>query len=204
MKDAIAAGKTSNMLCVPLSAFLLAILTSPAMAAGQFPGKEQADLGPRVAEVGTTSETATTDPLPSLEEAIAARRSARNARDADTPRELPCLATDGGEFRVLNASVGSAKIQLRSTNPATGRPCRQSFEVATASDRDPQWDIARRVVEVIASQHVGEFSWRSQRLERIVILSTKPEDRKATEDFMRQDFFGSSTTGAETLRPNQQ
>jgi hypothetical protein len=40
------------------------------------------------------------------------------------------------------------------------------------------------------THYSGDFHWESHRLQRVIVLSARPEDQRRLEDFLMVEFFG--------------
>ena len=49
--------------------------------------------------------------------------------------------------------------------------------------------MIRRIIEIIRDYEQEDFSWSSQRLGRVIVLSARPADNAGLEEFMMQEFF---------------
>ena len=45
------------------------------------------------------------------------------------------------------------------------------------------------MIELIRRYYTGNFNWESQRLDRVIVLSARPEDNEGLEGFMLKEFF---------------
>ncbi len=66
---------------------------------------------------------------------------------------------------------------------------REVYQVDVELNGDLRREIIRKMIEIIRRYYTGNFNWDSYRLQRVVILSARPEDNAGLEDFMMQEFF---------------
>jgi hypothetical protein len=125
--------------------------------------------------------------LPTFHEMMAAKRAFRALSEGGND---VCSVTRGGTFEVLSVTPGYAGFRLLSTKP-DGSACKQTFWVETSPERDPRRDIVRRMLDVVVAEKADHFRWDSPTLHRIVVISVKPEDLAAAEDFLMREFFKS-------------
>jgi hypothetical protein len=64
------------------------------------------------------------------------------------------------------------------------------IEVRAGPDGDVEKAMVRRMIELIRQHYSGDFNFRSQRLDRIVVLSARPADQAELEAFLARELFG--------------
>ena len=66
---------------------------------------------------------------------------------------------------------------------------------------DVELAIIRRMIQLIRTHYTGDFNWQSYRLGKVIVLSARPEDNAALEDFMSREFFGTPVLKRESGAP---
>lgn len=104
----------------------------------------------------------------------------------------------GGVFQIKRIGVRSATFLFRGWENTYTSPLQETITVETDGSTDIEHAIIRRMISIIRARHNGDFTWESQRLNRVVPLSARPQDNAGLEDFLMQEFFGTA------LKPSQQ
>jgi hypothetical protein len=86
----------------------------------------------------------------------------------------------------------TAQFLFRAWRIDSSNPRREVIEVTAGPDGDIQRAVARKMIELIREYHKEDFNWESFRLDRVVVLSARPEDSRGVEDFLIREFFGDS------------
>jgi hypothetical protein len=97
-----------------------------------------------------------------------------------------------GIFQITRIGMRSAQFLFRAWKTDSSNPRREVIEVTAGPDGDIHRAIVRRMIELIREYHKGDFNWESFRLDRVVVLSARPEDSRGLEDFLIREFFGDS------------
>ncbi len=154
--------------------------------------------------------------IPELDMAamIEARRSQRRAAQAAAPRS-PMEPTPeqlaqaninrnlrmdrgegvGGVFEILRKGTRTAEFAFNGWRPDTERRWREVIEVDAGQGGDVERAIVKRMIELIRGHYTGDFRWESHHLQRVVVLSARPEDQDGLEDFLVREFFGTPRMG---------
>jgi hypothetical protein len=95
-----------------------------------------------------------------------------------------------GIFRITNMGqrVGSFEFLGWTTNQRLAKS--RTFEVDAGFGGNVELAIVRRMIALIRDYYKGDFNFESQRLNKVVKLSARPEDNAYLEDFLRREFFG--------------
>ena len=99
----------------------------------------------------------------------------------------------GGVFTILSKGTRTAEFSFNGFRPDTQRRWREVIEVDAGQGGNVELAIVRRMIELIRSHYTGDFTWRSQRLDRSVVMSARPEDGPGLEEFLLREFFGTPT-----------
>ncbi len=125
---------------------------------------------------------------PSQEANIQDRLVPEQKRDDVIMRNLQQEGTSG-LFQIREIAGASAQFTFRGWQQ-NGRNSR--FEIITvhaAANETIERAIIRKMIAMIREHYSGDFNWQSQRYGRIVVLSARPQDNQALEEFLLQEFF---------------
>ena len=171
---------------------------------------------PQPPPVEAPKERATeTPPAPTFDMAamIQARRARREAAEAAMargtpeatapPAQDPALASlnrnlqtltgregVGGIFQILHMGTRTGEFAFNGWRPESRRQWREVIEVDAGPGGNLELAMVRRMIELIRTHYSGDFNWESHRLDRVVVLSARPEDQAELEDFLMREFFG--------------
>jgi len=95
----------------------------------------------------------------------------------------------GGVFQLKRISYDDAEFYFTGWNRDIGRRARNLIEVRKGNNIDIRDAIIRRIIEIIRDEVQGDFSWRSERLDQLVVISARPGDNAELEAFLMQEFF---------------
>lgn len=112
-------------------------------------------------------------------------------RDEIIARNLQQEGTNG-LFQIREIVGDSAQFTFRGWQQ-NGRNTR--FEIVTVlagPNETIERAIVRKMIAIIREHYSGDFNWQSQKYGRIIVLSARPQDNQALEDFMIQEFFAMS------------
>lgn len=155
-------------------------------------------------------------PAPSFDMAamIEARRQQRHAAEEATPpqAEAPAPAPPGqdeglaslnrnlqtlsgregvgGIFTILHMGTRTGEFAFNGWRPDSRRQWREVVEVDAGPGGNLELAMVRRMIELIRTHYNGDFNWQSHRLQRVVVLSARPQDNAELEDFLMREFFG--------------
>jgi outer membrane biosynthesis protein TonB len=137
---------------------------------------------------------------------VNARRRAREQTDAQPAepsendkamaninRNLASLAQkDGtnGTFQLLSRGTRVASFSFRGWTREERNSTREVFEVDAGLGGDVELAVARKMIEIIRRHYQGDFNFDSYRLNRVVVLSARPQDQAGLEAFLIREFFG--------------
>ncbi|MDE2365516.1 MAG: hypothetical protein KGM95_01125, partial [Betaproteobacteria bacterium] len=117
--------------------------------------------------------------------------SEEESRMANVKRNLREPGTTG-IFQITRMGTRTAQFLFRAWRMDSSNPRRDLIEVTAGPDGDIQRAVVRKMIELIREYHKGDFNWESFRLDRVVVLSARPEDSRGLEDFLIREFFGDS------------
>lgn len=115
--------------------------------------------------------------------------TAEELKDAIIKRNLRLQGTNG-VFQILGLDSTHARFSFRGWTSDYNNARRQVIEVEVAPGDDIRRATVRRMISLIREYYQGDFNWESRRLDRVVILSARPEDNAGLEDFLIEEFFG--------------
>lgn len=95
-----------------------------------------------------------------------------------------------GVFQILRMGPRTAEFSFNGWRPEANRRWREVIEVDAGPGGDVELAVIRRMIELIRGHYSGDFNWESHRLGRVVVLSARPADSEALEDFLAREFFG--------------
>ena len=122
-------------------------------------------------------------------EAVERDPSEEELRMANVMRNLKEPGASG-IFQIIRMGPRTAQFLFRAWKKDSSVPRRELVEVDAGPGGDIQRAIVRKMIELIRQYHKGDFNWESYRLDRVVVLSARPEDSKGLEDFLIREFFG--------------
>jgi hypothetical protein len=125
-------------------------------------------------------------------ESDAARRDrivAANLASLNTPTFGTEPKNSGGIFQIRRIGYDDAEFTFFGWNKDIHRRASQKIEVRKGDNSDIRVAVIRRIIEVIRDYEQEDFSWSSQRLGRVIVLSARPADNAGLEEFMMQEFF---------------
>ena len=141
-----------------------------------------------------------------LEDSLAQREMARGAPGPSNPNEAALAAINrnlqtlssgeqgtGGVFTILSKGHRVAEFSFNGWRPDTNRRWREVIEVDAGPGGDVELAIVRRMIQLIRSHYTGDFTWRSQRLGKSLVLSARVEHSEELEKFLIREFFGTPT-----------
>jgi hypothetical protein len=122
------------------------------------------------------------------EEARRNRIAAENLGIGRTPVFGP-RKQGGGLFQITRLYYSNAEFVFFGWNKDIRRNTTQTIEVRKGEHSDIRIAVIRRMISIIREHESGDFLWVSDRLGRDVMLSARPTDNAALEDFLWQEFF---------------
>ena len=138
---------------------------------------------------------------------IASRRRARgeSATESDTERRDRIVASNmpttpspiagrqmtrgGGLFEITRMAYDDAEFLFFGWNKDAGTRTAQAFQVRLGNNSDMRIAIVRKMIAIVREQEPGDFRWQSWRLDRVVVLSARPEDNAGLEEFLLREMF---------------
>jgi len=125
-------------------------------------------------------------------ESDAARRDrivAANLASLNAPTFGTEPKNSGGIFQIRRLGYDDAEFTFFGWSKDIHRRTSQKFEVRKGDNKDIRVAVIRRIIEIIRDYEQEDFSWNSQRLGRVLVLSARPADNAGLEEFMMQEFF---------------
>ena len=114
--------------------------------------------------------------------------SAEQKTDANVKRNL---GTGGnGNFEISSLEAKSATFSFNGRNSNSSSARREFFEVQAQPGQDVRLVMIRKMISLIRQHYKGDFNWDSNRLNRTMVMSARPEDSAMLEEFMMIEFFG--------------
>ncbi len=94
-----------------------------------------------------------------------------------------------GIFTIINLAPSHAQFIFRGWTTSASNARSEVIQVEAMPDEDIKRKIVQKMIEIIRRHYSGNFNWDSQRLQRVVVLSARPEDNDGLEDFIMAEFF---------------
>ena len=127
--------------------------------------------------------------------AIDSQEAQRNANlAANLPRAATGAATTtdprrgGGIFEIRRMGYDDAAFMFFGWNKDMGRSTPQLIEVRKGNNADMRIAVVRKMIAIIREHEQGDFVWRSPHRDRDLVLSARPADNAALEEFLMRDF----------------
>ena len=136
-----------------------------------------------------SAESAPSTPLPEDESARRDRVAAANL----APPQSQTFGYDpgrrGGAFQLQRVGLDDAEFIFYGWDREARRNMARLIEVRRGTESDIRIAVVRRMIVIIRDFEKGDFLWESSRLGRGVVLSARPRDNAALEQFMMEEFF---------------
>lgn len=97
-----------------------------------------------------------------------------------------------GIFEITSLSGRHAAFAFKGWTKDYSSAKRESFEVEADTGQDVRLVMIKKMITLIRRHYDGDFNWESQRLNREVVKSARPEDSAELEEFMMMEFFGTN------------
>ena len=144
-----------------------------------------------------TSDAPPTDMASYIQAQRAKRAEAEHGVSGPTPDQVSManiqrnLKIDGtnGVFQILSMGVRQATFSFRGWTNDYSNARRQVIEVDAGVGGDVERAVVQRMITLIRGYYKGDFNWQSQRLNKVVVLSARPEDNSGLEAFLVKEFF---------------
>ena len=94
-----------------------------------------------------------------------------------------------GLFQLMSMNPRSAAFSFRGWTTDINAARREYINVEIGINPTIEMAVVRKMIEIIRRHYKGNFNWESQRLDRVVTLSAKPEDSEGLEEFLMKEFF---------------
>jgi hypothetical protein len=95
----------------------------------------------------------------------------------------------GGVFQIKSKGVDYAEFMFFGWHADARRDLAQLVEVRKGTNNNIELAVVRKMIEIIRSYEQADFSWRSHRLNRNVMLSARQRDSAGLEEFLMREFF---------------
>lgn len=95
----------------------------------------------------------------------------------------------GGVFQLKSVGYDDAEFYFTGWNKDIGRRAKNLIEVRRGNSNDIREAIIHKIIEIIRDEVQGDFTWRSERMGRVVVMSARPSDNAELEAFLMQEFF---------------
>ncbi len=105
-----------------------------------------------------------------------------------------------GLFQIRRMDPYNASFSFKGWTNDYSAANTQFYEVEAKSGEDIRLVMIRRMIALIREHYTGNFDWVSNRLNRTITLSAKPEDSAGLEDFLMKEFFGPNYKTQDPLR----
>ncbi len=119
--------------------------------------------------------------------------AANDAALANINRNLQTLsnARDGtsGVFQILNKGTRVATFSFNGWTQSSNK-WREVIEVDAGVGGNVELAVVKRMIALIRTHYQGDFSWNSEKLGRVVVLSARQTDNAGLEEFLMREFFG--------------
>lgn len=96
----------------------------------------------------------------------------------------------GGVFQILRMGPRTGEFAFNGFRSEGQRRWREVIEVKAGPQGDIERAMVGRMIELIRAHYSGDFNWNSHRLGRVVVLSARPENNEALENYLLTEFFG--------------
>jgi hypothetical protein len=97
-----------------------------------------------------------------------------------------------GIFQINSMDDRNATFTFRGWKNELSYVHPETVKVEAPLGGDVRIEMIRKMIQIIRRYYTGDFNWNSQRLQRVVVLSARPEDNAGLEDFMMQEFFSAN------------
>ena len=94
-----------------------------------------------------------------------------------------------GVFQIKSKGVDYAEFMFFGWHADARRDLSQLVEVRKGGNSTIELAVVRKMIEIIRSHEQADFSWRSYRLNRSVMLSARQRDSSGLEEFLMREFF---------------
>ncbi|MGL4574936.1 MAG: hypothetical protein ACRCV9_09120 [Burkholderiaceae bacterium] len=95
-----------------------------------------------------------------------------------------------GVFEILHKGQREARFAFNGWTPGIGGNWREVVDVDAGLGGNVELAIIRKMIEMIRGHYKGDFNWQSHRLNRVIVMSARPQDNAELEAFLMQEFFG--------------
>jgi len=96
----------------------------------------------------------------------------------------------GGVFEILRMGPRTGEFAFNGWTPERRKEWREVIEVDAGDHGNIERAMVDRMIDLIRQHYKGDFNWRSQRQDKVVVLSARPEDHAELEEYLMREFFG--------------
>jgi hypothetical protein len=100
--------------------------------------------------------------------------------------------TGGGLFQLQHVGYDEAEFYFSGWDKDIRRRAKELIEVRKGANSDIRIAVVRKMIEIIRAHESGDFVWLSAGRTRETVLSARPEDTAALEEFMMREFFSAA------------
>lgn len=97
--------------------------------------------------------------------------------------------TSGGIFEIKRMDDSEADFWFVGWDKEIGRRAKQLINVRRGANGDIRVAIVRRIISIIRDEVKEDFTWKSERSNRVYELSARPGDNDQLESFLLHEFF---------------
>jgi hypothetical protein len=113
-------------------------------------------------------------------------------RDAKIKENLN-LDGSNGIFEIREKHQHTAEFSFKGWKNNINNAKLEIIQVQVPDGGNIERAIIKKMIEIIRRDYNGDFNWDSRRLNRVIVLSAKPEDNEGLESFLMNEFFGTGT-----------
>ena len=117
------------------------------------------------------------------------RAIAANLASSSSPTYYGEPKNSGGVFQITFVGYDDAEFTFFGWNKDIRRRATEKIDVRRGDNPNIRIAIVRKMIAIIRQYEQEDFSWKSERLGRTIMLSARQQDTAALEDFMMHDFF---------------
>ena len=96
----------------------------------------------------------------------------------------------GGVFEILRMGPRTGEFAFNGWFPDRRKEWREVIEVDAGDKGNIERAMVDRMIDIIRQHYTGDFNWRSQRQDKVVVLSARREDHAELEEYLMREFFG--------------
>jgi len=171
----------------------------PVPAANPFNLPQQPSVLPRPATPTTPGPAAPSTPNQPTD--LAAYMKAQRAKRGETENSATAVDEQSqasstpppsgvhGAFQITRMDNRSATYTFRGWNGEMSFTHQETYKIDAPLDGDIRLEVVRSQIAIIRRYYSGDFTFYSERLQRVVTLSARKEDTAGLEDFLMREYF---------------